>query len=50
MIGGRLEQRLKQIIAEVVDAKGARLVECETMPDHVYLLVEVGPRVSRFEL
>jgi len=43
-IGGRMEQRLKQILAEVVDEKGARLAECETMPDHMHLLVEVDPQ------
>ncbi len=39
-----MEQRLKQIIAEVVEEKGAWLVELETMPDHVHLLVEVDPQ------
>jgi putative transposase len=37
---GRMETRLKEIIAE----KGARLVELETMSDHVRLLVEVDPQ------
>jgi REP-associated tyrosine transposase len=46
VIGGRMEQRLKQIIAEVVEEKGAWLVECETMPDHVHLLVEVDPQLG----
>jgi REP-associated tyrosine transposase len=44
VIGGRMEQRLRQIIAEVVEEKGAWLVECETMPDRVHLLVEVDPQ------
>ena len=44
VIGGRMEQRLKQLIREVVDEKGAWLVELETMPDHVHLLVEVDPQ------
>lgn len=41
---GRVEERLKEIIREVVDAEGAWLVEVEVMPDHVRLLVEVDPR------
>jgi putative transposase len=39
-----MEIRLKQIIAEVVAEKGAWLIEMETMPDHVHLLVEVDPQ------
>ncbi|VBA46535.1 hypothetical protein LAUMK13_05680 [Mycobacterium innocens] len=34
-----MEQRLKEIIVEVITAKGVRLIEPETMPDHVHLLV-----------
>jgi putative transposase len=41
VIGGRMEQRLKEVIAEVVTEKGAWLIELQTMPDHVHLLVEV---------
>ena len=44
VIGGRMEQRLKDLIRETVDEKGAWLVELETMPDHVHLLVEVDPQ------
>jgi putative transposase len=44
VLGGRIEQRLKQIIREVIDEKGAWLVEMEVMPDHVHLLVEVDPQ------
>lgn len=50
VIGGRMEQRLKQIIAEVVEEKGAWLVELETMPDHVHLLVEVDPQFGVHKL
>jgi putative transposase len=46
VIGGRMEQRLKEIIAEVIAEKGAWLVELETMPDHVHLLVEVDPQLG----
>lgn len=44
VIGGRMEVRLKEVIAEVVAEKGAWLIEMETMPDHVHLLVEVDPQ------
>lgn len=44
MLGGRIEERLKDLIREVVDEKGAWLVEMEVMPDHVHLLVEVDPQ------
>lgn len=44
MLGGRIEERLKDLIREVVDEKGAWLVEMEVMPDHVRLLVEVDPQ------
>lgn len=44
VIGGRMEDRLKQLIREVCDEKGAWIVALETMPDHVHLLVEVDPQ------
>lgn len=36
--------RLKQIIREVADERGAEIVELEVLPDHVHLLVEVDPQ------
>lgn len=50
VIGGRMEARLKQLIREVVEEKGAWLVELETMPDHVHLLVEVDPQYGVHKL
>ena len=50
VIGGRMEQRLKEIIAEVVEERGAWLIELETMPDHVHLLVEVDPQLGVHKL
>ena len=44
VIGGRMEQRLREIIVEVIAEKGAWLVELQTMPDHVQLVVEVDPQ------
>lgn len=50
VIGGRMEIRLKEIIAEVITEKGAWLIEMETMPDHVHLLVEVDPQFGVHKL
>lgn len=50
VIGGRMEQRLKDIIVEVIEEKGAWLIEMETMPDHVHLLVEVDPQLGVHKL
>jgi putative transposase len=50
VIGGRMEQRLKPIIAEVLEEKGTWLIELETMPDHVHLLVEVDPQLGIHKL
>jgi REP element-mobilizing transposase RayT len=50
VIGGRMEERLKQVIREVVEEKGAWLVELETMPDHVHLLLEVDPQYGIHKL
>lgn len=44
VLGGRIEERLKQLVREVVEEKGAWLVALEVMPDHVHLLVEVDPQ------
>lgn len=45
VIGGRVEARLKQIIDEAVTECGGDVIECETMPDHVHLLLELPPTV-----
>jgi REP-associated tyrosine transposase len=44
VLGGRIEERLKQLVREVVEEKGAWLVAVDVMPDHVHLLVEVDPQ------
>ncbi len=41
---GKVEERLKELIAEVVEEKQGWLIEVEMTPDHVHLLVEVDPR------
>jgi len=46
VIHGRVELRLKQIIGEVVEEVGGGVIQLETMPDHVHLLMEVPPTVA----
>ena len=46
VLRGPIEARLKQIIGEVVDEFGGMVIEVETMPDHVHLLVELPPQVA----
>jgi putative transposase len=41
---GAIEERLKQIIAEVCAEHQAEIEELEVMPDHVHLLVNVDPQ------
>ncbi len=50
VLGGRIEERLKQLVHEVVEEKGAWLVAAEVMPDHVHLLVEVDPQFGVHKL
>jgi len=47
---GRVEDRLKEIIARVVVAVGGEVIEVEVMPDHVHLLIEVPPAVGLSKL
>jgi putative transposase len=44
VIVGDVELRLKQIVREVCGELGAEIIEMETMPDHIHLLVEVDPQ------
>lgn len=46
VLGGPIQTRLKQIIGEVVAEFGGMVIEVETMPDHVHLLVGLPPRVA----
>jgi putative transposase len=50
VIGGPMEARLKEIIAEVIAEKGAWLIELETTADQVHLLVEVDPQFGIHKL
>ncbi|WP_344499767.1 IS200/IS605 family transposase [Dactylosporangium maewongense] len=50
VLGGRIEERLEQLIRGVVEEKGAWLVALEVMPDHVHLLVKVDPQFGVHKL
>src|SRR5262249_12054599 len=39
-----LDQRVKEVAAQVCEEAGARLIEIEVMPDHVHLLVDCDPQ------
>jgi putative transposase len=43
VLGCAVKLRLKQTIGEVVAEFGVLVIEVETMPDHVHLLVELPP-------
>ena len=44
VIVGDIQLRLKQIVSDVCVELGAEIIEMETMPDHIHLLVEVDPQ------
>lgn len=44
VIQGEVDDRLKELIREVCDERESNLIELETMPDHVRLLVECDPQ------
>jgi putative transposase len=44
LIGGTSQERLTEITRQVIAEKGAWLIEMQTRPDHVHLLVEVDPQ------
>ncbi len=44
VIIGDVEKRLKKVVKEVCKLRDADLIELETMPDHVHLLVEIDPQ------
>ncbi|MFD8534045.1 IS200/IS605 family transposase [Streptosporangium canum] len=50
VLDGRIEARLKELIHEVIEEKGAWPVEVDVMPDQVHLLVEVDPQLGIHKL
>jgi putative transposase len=43
ILGGRVARRLSELLEQVADEHGWQIVAKEVMPDHVHLLVRVGP-------
>lgn len=46
VLSGAAEPRLKEIIGEVAAEFGGTVIEVETMPDHVHLLVQLPPQAA----
>lgn len=44
VITGQIEEKLKEVIAEVVEDKGALLTEMELSPQYVRMVVEISPK------
>ena len=49
LVGG-IDERLEDILREVVSETQSELIELEVMPDHVHLLVEVDPQFGIHKL
>ena len=45
-----VDERLKEILRDVVNETQSELIELEVMPDHVHLLVEVDPQFGIHKL
>jgi putative transposase len=46
VLRNRVEERLKEIVQQIVDEFAGVVIELEVMPDHVHLLVEIPPAVA----
>ena len=44
VLTGEIEERLKELILQTASEIKADIIEMEIMPDHVHLLIEVGPQ------
>jgi putative transposase len=43
ILGGRVARRCGELLGQIADEHGRRIVAKEVMPDHVHLFVRVGP-------
>ena len=46
----KVDERLKEILQEVVDETRSEMIELEVMPDHVHMPVEVDPQFGIHKL
>jgi len=42
LLQGDVAEEVKKLLHSIANEHGIRLLECETMPDHVHLLLEAG--------
>ncbi len=49
VLAGAVEERLKEILGQVAEEVGAKILEVEVRPDHVHVVVEIPPAVARWE-
>jgi putative transposase len=45
-----IDQTVKEILAEICQEKGYRLLEMEVMPDHIHIFVSAPPKISPAEI
>lgn len=50
VIGGRMDEHLEYITAEVCTERRAHIIELDTMPDHIHLLDSVDPPYGIYRL
>jgi putative transposase len=43
---GRIPERLKEILEEIAQTYGLKIIAQEVMPDHVHVLIEAPPKLS----
>lgn len=46
VLGGRVAQRLEELIRSKADERGWQIITVEVMPDHVHLFVKHDPKAS----
>ena len=49
IIKGEIEKRLKEILNEVANECNFQIIEMETMPDHIHMIVDCNPRFGIME-
>jgi len=47
---GSIEKRLKELIIEKENEYGYSVIEQETMPDHVHLLIDINPKFGIYSI
>jgi putative transposase len=50
VLRARIDQSVKEILAEICQEKGYRLLGMEVLPDHVHIFVSAPPKISPAEI